>query len=87
MGEIDDFIDRWHDEKISGHLHEFLGMQWEEYVQWGANPDILPLIIIAHQENRRLSDIIDQRAKLTDSIKFPPNYKPNKNFTEHHEVQ
>lgn len=50
--EIDDFIDRWHEEAavVSGHavpLFEFLGMGRDEYEAWVRDPSVLPLIVRA----------------------------------------
>ena len=48
--EIDDYVDIWHDSNSTDELYEFLGMTLQEYDIWMTNPDILPLIIKAHQE-------------------------------------
>ncbi len=60
---IDDFIDDWHDHDYAVELHEFLGMSWEEYRGWVANPNTLPQIIEAHHNNKT--------ATLATSPKFP----------------
>ena len=42
LDEIDDFVDRWHDQTDGeAQLHEYLGMTWEEYSLWAGNPDCL----------------------------------------------
>ncbi len=46
--DIDDCIDDWHDHDYAMELHEFLGMSWEEYRRWVANPNTLFQIIEAH---------------------------------------
>lgn len=56
--EIDEFVDRWHEGDMAVALHEFLGMAWDEYALWVANPDRLPDILAAHREGRPLSDIL-----------------------------
>jgi len=34
-GDIDDWIDRWHDDRASGlQLHEYLGLTWPEFSEW-----------------------------------------------------
>lgn len=43
--EIDDFIDEWHEGGYDAKLHEFLGMTWNEYSAWVANPEELRCII------------------------------------------
>lgn len=46
--EIDGFVDSWHeDEKTTLELHEYLGMNWEEYSVWATRPSILPFILSA----------------------------------------
>ena len=42
IDEIDDYIDKWHDE-YNGNLklHEYLGMTDEEYNRWLTNPSSL----------------------------------------------
>lgn len=40
--EIDDWIDRWHDEASDqGPLHEYLGLTWVQYAAWVTQPSIL----------------------------------------------
>lgn len=31
---IDDLIDRWHNGEGPEHLHDWLGMTWDEYGRW-----------------------------------------------------
>ncbi|MES1241810.1 MAG: hypothetical protein ABUT39_09350 [Acidobacteriota bacterium] len=50
--QIDDFVDLWHEGASELSLHDFLGMTWEEYSAWVANPGLLPRIIAAHREAR-----------------------------------
>lgn len=32
--DVDDFIHEWHDGDTNCLLHEYLGMAWDEYVEW-----------------------------------------------------
>ena len=48
-GEIDDFIDRWHEAPEGRELHEFLGMSEKEYARWLRQPNALASIIKGHQ--------------------------------------
>ena len=42
IDEIDDYIDKWHDEYHGNlKLYEYLGMTQEEYNQWLTNPNSL----------------------------------------------
>ena len=49
--DIDDFVDRWHEGKSGVELHDFLGMTWDEYARWVADPDLLPSIVAAHRRD------------------------------------
>lgn len=60
LEEIDDWIDQWHDTPQKQELHEYLGMDWDEYSSWVNMPAILPFIIIAHKENRNFSDLVKE---------------------------
>lgn len=54
LDEIDHYIDLWHEGDSSDPLHVFLGMTWDEYARWVANPQILASIIAGHQENQTI---------------------------------
>ncbi len=64
LEEIDDFVDKWHESSQDVSLHEYLGMTWEEYSAWVAEPDILPFIVTAHVENKPLAVVIEQNNNL-----------------------
>ncbi len=49
-GDVDDWIDRWHDGPSTLQLHQFLGMTWEEYGNFVLAPKCLPGLIA----NRRI---------------------------------
>ena len=55
--EIDDFVDQWHDNPTGLSLHDYLGMNREEYALWLSSPDTLPLIIASRKFNKPL-DVI-----------------------------
>jgi hypothetical protein len=49
--EIDDFVDRWHDDETDHRpIHKFLGMTKEEYNLWVEQPGALRLILAAREE-------------------------------------
>lgn len=48
-GDIDDFIDQWHDNPGLQSLHEFLGMTRKEYADWIADASSLEEIINSHK--------------------------------------
>ncbi|HBK06782.1 MAG TPA: hypothetical protein DDZ81_13075 [Acetobacteraceae bacterium] len=53
--EIDDFIDRWHEQPVGLALHDYLGMSREEFGLWLDQPDMLPLIIASRKLNKSLN--------------------------------
>lgn len=54
--EIDDYVDMWHEGTAGENqeLHDFLGMNLNEYSLWATKPSILPFIIKAHKNNSTL---------------------------------
>jgi hypothetical protein len=50
-GEIDDYVDLWHDIAVVKEvpLHVFLGMDEHEYALWMRNPDAIHGIIQVHK--------------------------------------
>jgi hypothetical protein len=52
--DIHDYIDRWHEAPADSpaaamELHEFLGMSWDEYRQWGEQPEALLSTVAARR--------------------------------------
>lgn len=61
LSDIDDYIDEWHDIAPQNEtLHDFLGMTWEEYSLWLADPDVLPYIVTAHRGNVSLEELLEE---------------------------
>lgn len=63
--EIDDFVDRWHDEApiIMGHpvpMHDFLGMSRDEYEAWVHDPSVLPHIVRARMSQVSLDVVMNE---------------------------
>ncbi|HKS90125.1 MAG TPA: hypothetical protein VJR70_11845 [Stellaceae bacterium] len=56
--DIDDFIDRWHENPEETELQEFLGITPEEYGLWLGIPDTLPYIVKARREARPLTEVV-----------------------------
>jgi hypothetical protein len=61
--EIDDFIDRWHQEAptIDGQLvslHDFLGMTKDEYEAWVHDVSVLPHIVRARMNHTSLDTVM-----------------------------
>ena len=63
LEDIDNYIDDWHDSESDLELHEFLGMDQEEYTIWVKDPDILPIIIKAHRENKNSIELMNFQVK------------------------
>jgi len=64
LEEIDDFVDAWHEGESRLPLHKFLGMTKSEYSLWVVDPAVLPFIVMAHQQNRNVSDLLNKVGKL-----------------------
>ena len=64
MQEIDDFVDRWHEEDSKLSLSEYLGMSKLEYKLWVADSAVLPYIITAHKNKQRVSELVESIAEL-----------------------
>lgn len=61
LAEIDDFIDRWHDEPGNqGSLSEFLGMTADEYQLWVERPDALRFILAARKHGESLRVLLER---------------------------
>lgn len=45
LSEVDDYIELWHHTDSSYSLHEYLGMSWEEFKEFGTTPSVLTDII------------------------------------------
>jgi hypothetical protein len=57
VDEIDDYVDRWHANPDGQALHDYLGMNRDEYALWLGSPDSLALII-ASRKLRKPLDVI-----------------------------
>jgi hypothetical protein len=59
--EIEDFVENWHDdEETKLELHEYLGMNWEEYSVWATKPSILPFILTARKKGSTFDTELNQ---------------------------
>ncbi|HBX56323.1 hypothetical protein [Pseudomonas sp. UBA2684] len=60
--EIDKCVEDWHEGRAGGdqELHDFLGMNWDEYAIWATNPSILPFILAAHYKGISLDEEINR---------------------------
>ena len=77
VDEIDDFVDRWHDNPEGIALHEYLGMNRDEYSLWLTSPDTLALIVASRKLNQPLDVIANDNlrsirlaARADDTLKI-----------------
>ena len=64
MEEIDDFVDEWHEGNFNQDLHEFLGMDEDEYTLWMRDASVLPFIVTAHAKKRSLGEVLEEYSGL-----------------------
>jgi hypothetical protein len=56
--DIDDWVDRWHEGPSTLELHDFLGMDWEEYRLWAEQPAALRFILAAREFEQPVADVL-----------------------------
>ena len=57
-GDIDDYIERWHQNPGEQSLHEFLGMTRNEYALWIANAAILPTLLSIRSKHQSMDQLL-----------------------------
>jgi hypothetical protein len=57
--DIDDWIDRWHEEGGAEQLHDYLGLSWDEYRLWAEQPSSLRFIIAAHERDEPVEQLLE----------------------------
>ncbi len=62
-GDIDDYVDLWHERCDDQQIYEFLGLTRDEYALWLRDPDVLPHIARARRENQPLAKVIASSMK------------------------
>ncbi|CAN5345435.1 hypothetical protein BH10PSE6_BH10PSE6_00380 [soil metagenome] len=70
--EIDEYVAQWHRTKPNTPLHEYLGMNWDEYAAWVEDPHIISAIIMGRRNGKPFADIaaamaIEQRLSARSS--------------------
>ena len=58
LEEIDDYILQWHEADTNLPVYDYLGMTEEEYLLWLEDDSYLRYVILAHKENRAISDVL-----------------------------
>ena len=62
--EVDDFVDRWHEEDGDLPLSKYLGMTNLEYELWVADNAVLPYIITAHRTEQPVTTLVESIEEL-----------------------
>ena len=60
LDDVDDYVDRWHETESNTPLHAYLGMSEGEYSLWMAEASALPFIVVAHQQRRNVTDVLNE---------------------------
>jgi hypothetical protein len=62
--DIEEFIGRWHEgEGESKELHEYLGMNWDEYALWVEKPAALSYIIYKYDKAISLFEALERSSE------------------------
>ncbi len=64
LDEIDDYVDEWHANPHRQLLHNYLGMNPDEYALWLSSPDSLALIVAARKLSKPLDVIANDNLQL-----------------------
>ena len=62
--EVDDWVDRWHEDPADTELHDFLGMTPDEYTLWVEQPSALRLILRARERGQAFQDVMEKEAEF-----------------------
>lgn len=66
--EIEDFVDAWHDSDSEQEIYEYLGMTFEEYSLWVADPDSIDIILTARHEDKPLKEAVNDNLRSQERI-------------------
>lgn len=66
--EIDDFVEVWHHSDSNLELHESLGLSWEEYSLWVADPEHINLIITARRKHQSIMEAVNDNLRYWERI-------------------
>ncbi|WP_428963640.1 hypothetical protein [Micromonospora fluostatini] len=67
--DMDDYIQEWHDapEGSPGSdldLHEYLGLSWDEYRNWGSHPESIRFVLAARRAGVTVDQVLAQTRTL-----------------------
>jgi DNA-directed RNA polymerase specialized sigma subunit len=66
--EIDDFVEQWHDNDSAEEIYEYLGLSFEEYSLWVADPDNIEIIIYARHSHKPLTEAVNDNLQHEERI-------------------
>lgn len=64
MSDVNDYIDKWHENDTGLPLHEFLGMRKKEYILFIEDENYLGSIIRAHKSDKNIESIIQDEIAI-----------------------
>ena len=67
-GQIDDWVEAWHESGSEKELHETLGMSWEQYGRWAKDPNTLVSILGEHGVVAQNDDLKIEGLKIGHNI-------------------
>jgi hypothetical protein len=71
IGEIDDFLERWHEGRGAADLSDYLGMRSDEYSLWLENPEMLALICSARRSRQSLAQAVNTKLAALRLVATP----------------
>lgn len=67
-GQIDDWVEAWHESGSEKELHEAIGMSWEQYGRWAKNTGTLLEILSEHGISAKEDDFNVKGLKISHNI-------------------
>lgn len=58
LDDIDDWVDRWHDDDTAAQIWEYLGLTRDEYALWVERPESLRFIVAAHERREPVEQVL-----------------------------
>lgn len=66
--EIEDFVEAWHESDSKLEIHDYLGMSFEEYSLWVADPDSIDIILMARHRDKPLQEAVNDNIRFQERI-------------------
>jgi hypothetical protein len=68
LEDVEDYVDRWHESDDHRELHEFLGLDWDEYALWAERPHTLRHIVFARREGMSVEEVLRRYASEREPL-------------------